>query len=816
MFRFVRSSSIPERSLNDQLSPANEAEVSKPHLRASGADRPPSLTRALLTSVVGLTIALGLALVIALIWQGVSSTEEAARQEISEALNRAVERLGLLTRSAEMTAESAERAARWPGVTSGTLRSTLERSLAAFEQRPELSYLGIVLPETGEYGNLERTASGEILLWLFPGTRPHDPVTRNFVLTDQGFVLREERPTDGYDPRNRPFYRAALDSPAGGKWIPAYRWIVHEPNSPVLWGFSYVKALRSKEGQLIGVLDTDFDMPALNGFLRSLVSEHRSEFHIVELGAEPRLIGGRAIERSPLPIPDDLASLAKLSTSGSPFLGRLDLEGEHRWVAARRMELEGGLSWLVVASRKDPFIEAPLRRQLYQVLGMGLVIVAGLILVSIWMANRFGRPLTELERRIVADIDHDEPKMLQESAASVAGGFRETRLLGDALDRLAIATRQQSLVQEQQMASFALKAAIFDFTTAAIFSLDDRSSVIEWNAAAERLFGLERSRVLGRPITELVRASDGSGGWIDILRESGAGTARLVGAHGSFDAELRLTRFLQNGCGIHIIVLDDISERRQAQARLEAFNAELEERVAQRTRELQTLNDELNSFSYSVSHDLRAPLRGIAGFAEILARNYADALDTKARDYLGRIQTATFRMGELIDDLLKLSRVSRTEMHCATVDLSLMSREILAQLQRDEPGRQLQTVVEDGLVVEGDARLLRIMLENLLGNAWKFTSKTPDARITFTARREGGATVFIVGDNGAGFDMRYADKLFAPFQRLHRATEFPGTGIGLATVQRIVGRHGGVISAEAEPDKGATFRFSFWVHPHVQ
>ncbi|MFT3720808.1 ATP-binding protein [Pseudorhodoferax sp.] len=246
----------------------------------------------------------------------------------------------------------------------------------------------------------------------------------------------------------------------------------------------------------------------------------------------------------------------------------------------------------------------------------------------------------------------------------------------------------------------------------------------------------------------------------------------------------------------------------QAQTQLLAFNAELEQRVAQRTRELQALNQELETFCYSVSHDLRAPLRGIAGFTEILAKQHASALDPTAQGYLGRVLAATHRMGELIDDLLKLSRVSRDQMQRERVDLSAIARDVLAHLQNTAPGRQVELHVEDGLAAEGDPRLLRILLENLLDNAWKFTSRTPDARIAFTAGHEDGATVFTVRDNGAGFDMRYAGKLFAPFQRLHRMTEFPGTGIGLATVQRIVSRHGGRIRAEAEPGKGATFRFS--------
>ena len=252
----------------------------------------------------------------------------------------------------------------------------------------------------------------------------------------------------------------------------------------------------------------------------------------------------------------------------------------------------------------------------------------------------------------------------------------------------------------------------------------------------------------------------------------------------------------------------EVEMRKRAEAQLLAFNAELEERVARRTRELQDLNQELETFCYSVSHDLRAPLRGISGFTEILAKDYTAALDDKAQGYLGRVLAATDRMGELIDDLLKLSRVSRDRMHRQTVDLSAIARDVLANLGNASPERRVELHVEDGLSAEGDPRLLRILLENLLDNAWKFTSKTPAGRISLTAGRDNDLPVFTISDNGAGFDMRYAGKLFGPFQRLHRMTEFPGTGIGLATVQRIISRHGGRISAEAEPGKGATFRFS--------
>lgn len=224
-------------------------------------------------------------------------------------------------------------------------------------------------------------------------------------------------------------------------------------------------------------------------------------------------------------------------------------------------------------------------------------------------------------------------------------------------------------------------------------------------------------------------------------------------------------------------------------------------------RRLESTNKELEAFSYSVSHDLRAPLRTIDGFSRILLEDYAEDLDEEARDYLGRVRAASAHMGRLIDDLLNLSRVTRGPLRRERVDLSVMAAEVVGELQRADPARNVEFVVEDGVTAWGDARLLLVALENLLGNAWKFTSKRPGARIEFgVEKRPGGA--YYVRDNGAGFDMGYADKLFGAFQRLHSAGEFEGTGIGLATVQRIVHRHGGRVWAEGEVGRGATFYFT--------
>ena len=373
------------------------------------------------------------------------------------------------------------------------------------------------------------------------------------------------------------------------------------------------------------------------------------------------------------------------------------------------------------------------------------------------------------------------------------------------------------ITERKQMEMMAVQlAAIVKYSDDAIIGKDLDGVITSWNVGAEKIFGYSADEMVGNSIFRLIPA--------ERHEEERQILAKIRRGEGV--QHLETVRQTKNGRLIDISVTTspikdstgrivgaskvarDITNRKRAEAEIRQLNAELEERVAKRTAELEAANRELEAFSYSVSHDLRAPLRAVNGFAGIVLEDFGPQLPEEGRRYLERIRNGGQRMGELIDDLLAFSRLGRQPMNRQTVDFAKIVRDALEELKPQQNGRQMELRISELPACNGDPVLVKQVWVNLLSNAIKYTRDRKPAVVETGGARENGETVYFVRDNGAGFDMRYADKLFGVFQRLHRADEFEGTGVGLAIVQRIIQRHGGRVWAEAEVNRGATFYFT--------
>lgn len=372
---------------------------------------------------------------------------------------------------------------------------------------------------------------------------------------------------------------------------------------------------------------------------------------------------------------------------------------------------------------------------------------------------------------------------------------------------------------------------LFDGIRDALIVADAGSGrILLWNPAAEALFGYTREEAAGLPIETLIpqhlreRHRAGLRGY----RETGHG--RIIDSHMlvelpalhksgeeivvelwlspiAFEPETHTRADVGPNERYVLAMLRDITARKRAEEEIHRLNAELEERVAERTAELAAANAELEAVTYSIAHDLRSPLRSMQGFSEILLRDHTEALDEQGRDYLRRIRDGSDRMGQLIDSLLDLTHLTRVDLQRTTVNLSTLAREVAADLQAAEPYRRVTWTITDGLTAQGDPQLLRMALEHLLGNAWKFSAPVSDPHIEVGMQTIEDRPVYFVRDNGVGFDMAFVEKLFIGFQRLH-GREFEGNGAGLAIVRRIVERHGGWVWGEGAVDQGATFYFT--------
>jgi PAS domain S-box-containing protein len=449
--------------------------------------------------------------------------------------------------------------------------------------------------------------------------------------------------------------------------------------------------------------------------------------------------------------------------------------------------------------------------------------------------SRYGYSLQEFLRLKISDLrpEADVPDLLKNvrevnQPVQDSGPWRHKTKSGEIIDvqirsypvnfagknaRVVVATD----ITEQKKAEEALKASeerfrliVSNIKDYAIIVLNPEGQIISWNGAAQRIKGYQADEILGRHFSVFYPPEDIAARKPEIELKTAREEGRFedeswrVRKDGSrFCANVVVTPLRDDAGALHgfVKITRDVTERRRA-----------EQEILRRSLELEAANKELEAFSYSVSHDLRAPLRGIEGFSQALHEDYHQRLDDTAKDYLRRIRAATQRMGELIDDLLNLSRVTRAEMYKEPIDLTKLANEVVQELETREPQRTVSLKIAEGMRAEGDSRLVRVALQNLIGNAWKFTSKKDDAEIEFGQQSSNGTRTFFIRDNGAGFEQSYASRLFGAFQRLHGSNEFPGSGIGLATVQRIIHRHGGSVWAEGSVNHGATIYFTFGQH----
>ncbi|MBI4984911.1 MAG: PAS domain S-box protein [Rhodocyclales bacterium] len=502
----------------------------------------------------------------------------------------------------------------------------------------------------------------------------------------------------------------------------------------------------------------------------------------------------------------------------------LETETSEAWRSVAPVLSKGDDSPFDVVERKDEVLgfvrvvqsKATLSRMLAQIfivnLAISLVFAAAFLFVLRQLASRLTRPITELSEAM-ARAEKGESNV----RAGVSGPT-DIRDMAKAFNSMIAALQEREQALRESQASY---RQVVDSVKEVIFQTDTEGAWVLLNPAWQGITGVPVAQALGRAMAEFVCEEDrplvaewqaqlrfgavpdcgfevrfprvdGSIGWLEVTQHVNYDeNGQFIGTSGS---------------------LGDITDRKLAAEKLANLNVELENRVRVRTAQLEASNRELEAFSYSVSHDLRAPLRAIDGFSRIIAEDYAGQLDETGRSYFARVGAATQRMSQLIDNLLDLARISRATINRERVDLGAMARETVRELTAAEPERQAEIEIAANLVVRADPVLLRVVVDNLMRNAWKYAGRRVTTRIAFGKETRSGAdgveVVYYVRDNGAGFDMSYVDKLFRPFSRLHSGSDFAGSGIGLATVQRIIHRHGGRIWGEGKVDGGATFYFT--------
>jgi PAS domain S-box-containing protein len=427
---------------------------------------------------------------------------------------------------------------------------------------------------------------------------------------------------------------------------------------------------------------------------------------------------------------------------------------------------------------------------------------------------------TIFEENLKSAMDKREVRRFEIGGKYTPAWYRMTAFpSAEGITVLGTDITEQKRTEEALLESQSQVSGIFNSAMDAIISTDANQRILIFNPAAEAMFQCSQTEAIGQSLEQFIpeRFREAHHKYVEEFGKTGVtkramnGFAAVYGRRNNgeeFPAEASISQIDVEGKKIYTVILRDITERRRAEEEIRRWNEKLEERVIERTAQLHAANKELEAFSYSVSHDLRAPLRAINGYTQILVEDYASTLDDEGKRVCGIISAEARRMGELIDDLLSFSRLSRKEIQAAKTDMKVLASSVYEELTKEADREQIDFKVGKLPAAYGDPMLLHQVWINLISNAIKFTSKKDRAAIEVGTKRSENENVYYVRDNGAGFNIQYVDKLFGVFQRLHSEDEFEGTGVGLAIVQRIIQRHGGRVWAEGEENKGATFYFA--------
>lgn len=665
------------------------------------------------------------------------------------------------------------------------------------------------------YGN----GSGDGYLILQTDTAFRNRIRRNvrpgwvtwIDLDEFGTERARAEVADDYDPRIRPWYRAA------------------GVDARIVWGEPYIfrttrdlgitasRTLSSRGGAPGEVVGIDIKLKDLSRFLGKISLHEQSAIEVVDgqgyvlassrFAQFEKYLAGRAARPPRLTDPEFILQHAVMDFYRSSQLDQFEITqgGTGYFVKIAPFPLDNGTTILTILTLPREAFMSGFLSTFHRNLVLFLLFLG---VITVYFLARYIVPvrrLTRYSRNFSLDNippplpvrRHDEIGIL---TASINGMIDTIRDRTAAL-RLS-EEHYRTLVQSAR---------------SIILRWDSSGTITFINDHGAEFFGYRAEELIGRKVVGTIVASTDSVG-NDLIRmiesicatpeafrsnqnENVTRDGRTVWVNWSNVAVCDLA-----GNAVEILsVGNDATFQVEAERQIRSLNEELEQRVRERTNAFEVSNRELEAFCYSVSHDLRAPLRHIDGYSHMLIEDHAAALNREATEILERISRSTRRMGTLIDDLLELSRITRQELRPSPVNLSALAREIVEELQRSDPDRKPDVTIAGNVVVQGDATLLRVVLVNLLGNAWKYTSLTAAPAIVFGANSSPDGLVFFVQDNGVGFDMQFCDKLFQPFQRLHRSDEFEGTGIGLAIVQRIILRHDGTVWATATPGKGATF-----------